>query len=118
MCGPNSRMNRGMSIIWRMRCDGSKLSPIVPPHSSRIRRQMRGVVARLCPPGHSSSLKSIGQFSIVICRPWSFANATMSGQTLSASCQFASWVFAASAPMNVLTKGTFIFSAAVITCFR
>ena len=88
MCGPNSRMNRGMSIIWRIRCDGSKLSPIVPPHCSRIRRQMRGVVARLWPPGHSSLLNSIGQFSMVIFRPWSWAKLTMSGQTRRASSQF------------------------------
>ncbi len=55
---------------------------------------MRGVVARLWPPGHSSSLKSIGQFSMVILRPWSPAKATMSGQTRSASSQFWSWVLA------------------------
>ncbi len=69
MCGPNSRMKRGMSIIWRIRWLGSKFSPMEPPHRSRIRRHIRGVVAMLLPPGHSSSLKSIGQFSIVIFRP-------------------------------------------------
>ena len=42
----------------------------------------------------------------------------MSGQTRSASSQFSSWVFVLSAPMNVFTSGTSIFSAAVITCFR
>ena len=79
---------------------------------------MRGVVAMLCPPGHSSYENSIGQFSSVILRPWSFANATISGQTRSASSQFWSWFFAPSPPMNVFTSGTSIFSAARITCFR
>jgi hypothetical protein len=111
-------MKRGMSIIWRIRCDGSKLSPTVPSQFSRIRRHIRGVVARLWPPGHSSYEKSIGQFSKVSRRPWSAANRTISGQIRSASSQFWSWVFAASAPMNVLTMGTSIFSAAVITCLR
>ncbi len=45
----------------------------------------------LWPPGHSSWLNSIGQFSMVILRPWSWAKATMSGQTRSASSQFSSW---------------------------
>ena len=31
-----------MSIIWRTRWHGSKLSPIVSPHCSRIRRHIRG----------------------------------------------------------------------------
>ena len=79
---------------------------------------MRGVVARLCPPGHSSLLNSIGQFSMVIFRPWSPAKLTISGQTRSASSQLASWSFEPSAPMNVLTSGTPIVSAAVMTCFR
>ena len=42
----------------------------------------------------------------------------MSGQTRRASSQFASWSFAPSAPMNVLTSGTPIASAAVMTCLR
>ena len=107
-----------MSIIWRTRCDGSKLSPIVSSHCSRIRRHIRGVVAMLLPPGHSSYENSIGQFSSVIFRPWSFANATMSGQTRSASSQFSSWFFAASPPMKVFTSGTSIFSAASMTSLR
>ena len=37
----------------------------------------------------------------------------MSGQTRSASSQFSSWFFAPSPPMNVLTSGRSIFSAAV-----
>ena len=42
----------------------------------------------------------------------------MSGQTRSASSQLASWSFAPSPPMNVLTSGTSIASAAVMTCLR
>ena len=42
----------------------------------------------------------------------------MSGQTRSASSQFSSWFFAPSPPMNVLTSGTSIFSAAAMTCLR
>ena len=94
-----------MSIICRIRCDGSKLSPIVSPHCSRMRRHMRGVVAMLWPPGHSSQENSIGQFSRVILRPWSRAKATMSGQISSARSQFWSWSSAPSPPMNVLTSG-------------
>ena len=42
----------------------------------------------------------------------------MSGQTRRASSQLASWSFAPSPPMNVLTYGTPIASAAVMTCLR
>jgi len=90
----------------------------VSPHSPRIRRHISGLVAMLCPPGHSSYEKSIGQFSIVNLRPWSFANATMSGQTRSASSQFWSRFFAPSPPMNVFTSGTSIRSAATMTSRR
>ena len=43
-----------LTTHFKREADGSKFSPTVPPHCSRMRRQIRGVVARLCPPGHSS----------------------------------------------------------------
>ena len=49
---------------------------------------MRGFHAMLWPAGHSSSEKMMGQFSMVSRTPWSFATATISGQTRSASSQF------------------------------
>ena len=107
-----------MSIICRIRWEGSKLSPIVPPHCSRMRRHILGVVAMLWPPGHSSWENSIGQFSSVIFRPWSCANLTMSGQTSRAASQFWSWFFEPSPPMNVFTSGMSIFSAASMTSLR
>ena len=42
----------------------------------------------------------------------------MSGHTRRASCQFSSWFFAPSPPMNVLTSGTPIFWAATMTALR
>ncbi len=44
--------------------------------SSNIRRQTAGLWARFLPPGHSSPVKSIGQFSIPIRTPWASANRT------------------------------------------
>ena len=71
----------------------------------------------LWPPGHSSSLKIIGQFSIVTFTPCASAWLTISGHTRRTSSQFASTVFDASPPMKVLKYGTPIFAAASMTSF-
>jgi hypothetical protein len=76
---------------------------------------MYGDQAMLLPPGHSSSEKIIGQFSIVTLTPLSWACLTMSGQTRSASAQFSSRLFFESPPMNVFMKGTPIFEQACMT---
>src|ERR687892_2401254 len=107
-----------MSIISHTRCDGSKHRPIASPNSSKIERQIDGEYARLCPEGHSSFEKSIGQFSSAIFTPESRAWLMISGQILFASSQLSAWVFDASAPMNVVTTGTLISEAAVTTFFR
>ena len=44
-------------------------------------RQIAGVVIRFCPPGHWSSPKSMGQFSMAILTPSSSASARIGGQT-------------------------------------
>jgi hypothetical protein len=77
-----------------------------------------GAYIRFCPPGHSSSLKIIGQFSMPIFTPWSAAKRTRSGHTTVNSAKFSFGVLCWSAPMNVFTNGTPIFDAAVITCLR
>ena len=60
----------------------------------------------------------MGQFSTVSFTPLSWAWRTMSGQTVSAASQFWSGVLAASPPMKVLTSGTPMRLAAVMTCLR
>ena len=60
----------------------------------------------LWPPGHSSSLKIIGQFSMASLTPWSRAWRRCRARPCSASSQFSSTVFSASPPMKVLTTGT------------
>ena len=49
--------------------------------SVNIRLQMAGEMAMFFPPGHSSFVKSMGQFSIAIFTPWLSAMLTTSGQT-------------------------------------
>ena len=78
---------------------------------------MYGDHAMLWPPGHSSSLKIIGQFSIVTFTPWASACSTISGHTRRTSSQLASMVFEASPPMKVLKYGMPIFAAASMTSF-
>ena len=103
-----------MSIIWRIRCDGSKLSPIVPPHCSRMRRQMprrrRDVVAArplVVAEQHRAVLErdlhARGRWRTRRCpaRPGAPPPSSRPGSSR------------ASPPMNVLTSGTPIFSAAV-----
>ena len=103
-----------MSIIWRTRWDGSKLSPIVSPHCSRIRRHIRGRRGDVVP---ARPLVVAEEHRAVLERDLHARgparSATMSGQTRRASSQFWSWFFAPSPPMNVFTSGTPIFSAAV-----
>ena len=60
----------------------------------------------LSPPGHSSRLKIIGQFSIPILTPLSRAKATVSGQSSSARVQFSSTLSFASPPRKVVTRFT------------
>ena len=64
----------------------------------------------LCPPGHSSQEKIIGQFSKASVTPASRAWATMSGKIASARAQFSSTLSLRSPPMKVLTTGTFILA--------
>ena len=58
----------------------------------------------LCPPGHSSFEKIIGQFSKASLTPWSAREGEGVGPDLCASSQFSSSVFAASPPQKVLTS--------------
>ena len=71
----------------------------------------------LLPAGHSSSLKIIGQFSMVIFTPCALACSTIGGQISSARSQFASTWSDGSPPMNVLKNGTPILAQASITSF-
>ena len=56
------------------KCEGSRFRPKFSAGMiSNILRQIAGVVARLLPPGHSSLVKIIGQFSIATFTPRSLA---------------------------------------------
>ena len=83
-----------------------------------ISRQIAGENARLLPPGHSSALKIIGQFSIAIFTPRSAACATSGGQTSSNAAQLSSIVRVRSRPTNVPTVGTPSRWAASMTFVR
>ena len=74
--------------------------------SANIRRQIAGLVARFLPPGHSSAVKSIGQFSIPIRTPLSSACSMRGRQTSRNLGQFASTDCAGSRPTNELTTLT------------
>ena len=76
---------------------------------------MAGAYIRFCPPGHSSWLKIIGQFSMPILTPWSAAWRTRSGQTTVKASKFSFTDLCWSLPMNVLTTGTPIRDAATMT---
>ena len=71
--------------------------------SANIRRQIAGHVARFFPPGHSSAVKSIGQFSIPIRTFRSSACWTRGRQTSRNRGQLASTESAGSRPTNELT---------------
>ena len=54
-------------MCCQTKCEGSKLRPkLALGMSANIRRQIAGLVARFLPPGHSSPVKSMGQFSMPI----------------------------------------------------
>ena len=74
--------------------------------SSNIRRQIAGLVARFLPPGHSSPVKSIGQFSMPIRTSCSSAKATSGRQISRKRGQFSSTDFVQSRPTNVFTVPT------------
>ena len=86
--------------------------------SANILRQMAGVVARFLPPGHSSAVNSIGQFSIPIRTPRDSACATIGRQTSRNLGQFASTDSAGSRPTNELTTPIPSSAAASITRWR
>ena len=71
--------------------------------SANIRRQIAGLVARFLPPGHSSPVKSIGQFSMPIRTPCCSAYATSGRHVSRKRGQLASTDFVQSRPTNVLT---------------
>ena len=71
--------------------------------AANISRQMRGDTARFLPPGHSSCVKNIGQFSIATRTPLSSANLMRSGQTLAKSFMFSETLRNWFLPMKVLT---------------
>ena len=78
--------------------------------SANIRRQTAGVLARFLPPGHSSRVKIIGQFSMPIFTPLSSAYCTSGFQTSRKRGQFSSIERAGSRPTKVVK--TFTPSAA------
>ncbi len=67
-----------------------------------MRRQTTGETARFLPPGHSSRLKDIGQFSMPILIPCSSANPIMGLQIFKKRGQFSSTVLVQSRPTKVL----------------
>src|SRR4051812_13002249 len=88
-------------------CEGSKLSPNERLGiSENIRLHIDGLVARFFPPGHSSWVNNIGQFSIPMRTPRSWACLTKGFQTSRNVGQFASTDFKGSRPTNELTTFT------------
>ena len=83
--------------------------------SLNIRRQMAGEVARFLPPGHSSWVKSIGQFSMPIRTFLLSAWATSGRQVSRNRGQFASTDRAGSRPTNEFTWPTPSAAAASMT---
>jgi hypothetical protein len=81
-------------------------------------RQIAGVAARFVPPGHSSQLKIIGQFSIAMRTPRPAAWPIRSGQTRPNSSRLAGTSRALSRPTNVPTMSTPSSGAASITFRR
>ncbi len=72
--------------------------------ASNILRQIGGVVARFLPPGHSSAVNSMGQFSIPIRTP-SCSACSMIGRQVSRNLgQLASTESVGSRPTNELTR--------------
>ena len=69
--------------------------------SANIRRQIAGLVARFLPPGHSSPVKSIGQFSMPIRTSCCSAYATSGRQVSRKRGHCSSTVFVQSRPTNV-----------------
>ena len=67
------------------------------------------------PPGHSSWLKIIGQFSIATFTPSDSASSTIAGQTLRNSSRFSGTGRDLSLPTNVVTVETPSRAAARIT---
>jgi hypothetical protein len=68
-----------------------------------ISRQTLGEMAMFLPPGHSSPVKSIGQFSIPIFTPHPSACSMIAGQRMSKTFQLSSTLLAGSRPTKVLT---------------
>ena len=113
---PNSRMAWPMSICCQTRWEGSKFRPKLSLGMSlNIRRQTAGEMARFLPPGHSSPVKAIGQFSMPILMLWASAKAISGFQTSRKRGQFSSMDFFQSRPTNVLTTPISSISAATIT---
>ena len=70
------------------------------------------------PPGHSSQLKIIGQFSIAMLTPFPSAYATSRGHTFRNSRKLSGTFFVGSRPTNVPTVGTPSLAAASTTFRR
>ena len=95
-----------MSIICQTRCDGSKLSPIVPPHCSRMRRQIRGVVGDVVaarPLVVAEEHRAVLDGDLARRGPGRSRRCPARPGAPPPSC--ASWCFEPSPPMNVLTSG-------------
>ena len=86
--------------------------------SSNIRRQIAGLSARFLPPGHSSSVNSMGQFSMPIRTSRSSAYFTSGFQTFRNRGQFSSTDLVQSRPMKVVTRPTRSRAAAWITFLK
>ena len=72
--------------------------------SANIRRQIFGLVARFFPPGHSSRVNDIGQFSMPIRTPQSSASLTSGRQVSRNRGQLSSTDFVQSRPTNVFIR--------------
>ena len=81
-----------------------------------MRRQIDGEMARFFPPGHSSAVNSIGQFSMPMRISCFSANVMIGFQVRRKGFQFASTDLVQSRPTNVLTFESPSFFAARMTC--
>ena len=79
---------------------------------------MAGVVMRFLPPGHSSLVKSIGQFSMAIRTPLSSANWINGFHVLRKRGQLSSTLFVQSRPMKLVVVFKPSMRVATITFFR
>jgi hypothetical protein len=86
--------------------------------SENISSQAAGVEARFVPPGHSSQLKIIGQFSIATLTPRRSAWSTRRGHTFRNSRKLSGTFLVLSRPTKVPTVGTPSLAAASITFRR